>query len=88
MRNLVVAALAIGALLAAAPAPAQTYDPSYPVCRKVFSDASSIDCIFTSMEQCREDIRSMSAECVPNPFYASSHQATPAPAPASARKPH
>jgi hypothetical protein len=91
MRNLMVAALAVGTLLVAVPAVAQTYDPAYPFCKKVFSEAASTECIFMTMEQCREGIRSMSAECVANPFYVSSHEATPAPAaaaaPAPARKP-
>jgi hypothetical protein len=49
----------------------------------VNSDAASIDCYYTTMAQCREDIRGESAECVVNPFY----KATPAPA-ATARPAH
>ena len=36
MRILALAILAIGAVSAAAPAQAQTYDPSYPVCLHVY----------------------------------------------------
>jgi hypothetical protein len=79
MRIVALAALAAGMVLATAPAPAQTYDPNYPVCKKVSGDPTYFECYFTSMEQCREGIRGMSAECVNNPFYASSHQPTPAP---------
>lgn len=76
MRDLVLAALAAGMAVTAAPLSAQTYDPNYPVCKRVNSDAASIDCYYTTMEQCRQDIRSESAECVSNPFY----KAIPAPA--------
>jgi hypothetical protein len=69
MRNLILVTFAIGMAVAAASSSAQTYDPNYPFCKRVNSDASSIDCYFTSMEQCKEGIRGMSAECIPNPFY-------------------
>jgi hypothetical protein len=84
MRNLILMTLAIGIAAAAAPSSAQTYDPSYPVCKQVNSDASSIDCLYTTMEQCKEDVRGMSAVCVVNPFYKS----PPAPAAAPARPSH
>jgi hypothetical protein len=81
MRNLILMTLAVGMAAAAAPSSAQTYDPSYPFCKQVNSDASSIDCYYTSMEQCKEGIRGMSAVCIANPFY----KGTPAPAAAPAR---
>jgi hypothetical protein len=71
MRNFMLATFAVAMAVAAGPSRAQTYDPSYPVCKRVNSDASSVDCYYTSMEQCKDSIRSMSAECVVNPFYAS-----------------
>jgi Tfp pilus assembly protein PilV len=76
MRSLILAALAAGMAIAAAPSSAQTYDPSYPVCKRVNSDAASVDCYYTTMAECQQDIRGMSAQCVPNPFY----KAAPAPA--------
>ena len=76
MRSLMLVVLAAGVAIAAAPSSAQTYDPNYPVCKRVNSDAASVDCYYTAMEQCRQDIRGESAECVSNPFY----KATPAPA--------
>ena len=69
MRNLILAVLAAGMAVAAAPLSAQTYDPKYPVCKQVNSDAASIDCYYTTMEQCREDARGQSAVCIVNPFY-------------------
>jgi hypothetical protein len=41
MRVLALAALAIGAISAGAPAQAQTYDPSYPVCLHVWGRGAS-----------------------------------------------
>jgi Tfp pilus assembly protein PilV len=76
MRSLILAALAAGMAIAATPSSAQTYDPSYPVCKRVNSDAASVDCYYTTMAECQQDTRGMSAQCVPNPFY----KATPAPA--------
>ena len=76
MRNLMLATLAAGMVVAAAPSFAQTYDPSYPFCKRVNSDAASVDCYYTTMAECQQDTRGMSAQCVPNPFY----KATPAPA--------
>ena len=83
MRNLILAVLAAGMAVGAGPSSAQTYDPSYPVCKRVNSDAASVDCYYTTMAQCREEIRGESAQCVPNPFY----KATPAPAPAATTRP-
>ncbi|HEX2365978.1 MAG TPA: DUF3551 domain-containing protein [Bradyrhizobium sp.] len=70
MRILFFAALAGGAVFAAAPASAQTYDPSYPVCMKVSGDPTYFECHFTSMQQCKDGVRGMSAECVANPYAA------------------
>jgi len=81
MRNPFFAALAAGAVFTAAPASAQTYDPSYPVCMKVSGDPTYFECHFTSMQQCKDGIRGMSAECVANPYYAAARE------PAADRKP-
>jgi hypothetical protein len=77
MRHLPLISLALGGFLATAPAGAQTYDPSYPVCMKVSGDPTYFECYFTSMAQCREGTRGMSAECVANPYYAKAHQPSP-----------
>jgi hypothetical protein len=45
MRVLDCTILTIGTMLAVAPAGAQTYDPSYPVCLQTYGiDGSYIDC--------------------------------------------
>ena len=48
MRILALAILAIGAISAAAPAQAQTYDPGYPVCLHVYGRISYYECRYTS----------------------------------------
>jgi hypothetical protein len=68
-----IPALAISTLalvLTAAPARAQTYDPSYPVCMQVNNmQASYIECSFTSLAQCAQSA-SGRAMCVVNPYFA------------------
>jgi len=73
---LVWATVAIGVAVAAAPATAQTYDPSYPVCMKVSGDPTYFECQYASMEQCRGNMQGRSAECVVNPFYGSASKPT------------
>lgn len=70
MRTLTYTILAIGTLLAAAPAGAQTYDPKYPVCLQIYGiDGGYIDCSFTSLPQCAASASGRSAQCVENPFF-------------------
>lgn len=64
----------VGALLAAAPARAQTFDPRYPVCMHVYSGANGgggewYECSFTSLPQCRATASGRSATCDRNPYY-------------------
>lgn len=66
--------VASGALLAAAPAQAQTFDPRYPVCMRVYSGANGgggewYDCSFTSIPQCRATASGRAATCDLNPYY-------------------
>ena len=75
MRNPFFAALAAGAVFTAAPASAQTYDPSYPVCLQVFGRFSYFECGYTSIEQCRPSAVARAAQCVVNPYYAGSEVA-------------
>src|SRR5262247_2825302 len=75
MRILLCVIMAIGTLLAAAGAHAQTYDPRFPVCMQVFMGGFGggghyFDCSFTSLPQCRASASGRSAMCVVNPFYA------------------
>jgi len=63
-----------GAVLAAAPSHAQTFDPRYPVCMHVYSGASGgggewYDCSFTSLPQCRATATGRAATCDLNPYY-------------------
>lgn len=43
MRILALAILAIGAASAALPAQAQTYDPNYPVCLRVYAGSTTMN---------------------------------------------
>ena len=53
MRISALAILTIGTTLTAAPAPAQTYDPAYPICLQAFGEkADYIECGYTSLPQC------------------------------------
>ena len=63
--------LAIAAILIAAPARAQTYDPNYPVCLQTYSiGGGSIDCSFASLAQCAMTSSGHSAQCLTNPYFA------------------
>jgi Protein of unknown function (DUF3551) len=79
LRLLTSAILAIGTLLTSAPAPAQTYDPRYPVCIHIYGEemGDRIDCIFTSLAQCAGSASGLPAVCLTNPYYASARQAMP-----------
>ena len=70
MRHLALIPLAIGALLATAPAQAQTYDPAYPVCLHVYGKISYYECAYTSLPQCNMSASGRAAQCVINPYYA------------------
>ena len=77
MRRSFSLALIVGALIAAAPSHAQTFDPSFPVCMHVYSGANSgggewYDCSFTSLPQCRATASGRSASCDLNPYYPAS----------------
>ena len=61
-----VPALTIATVLTAAPARAQTYDPSYPVCLHVWArEATYYECRYTSLPQCNASAsgRSSSRMC-------------------------
>ena len=68
----VLAMCAVAAILVAAPARAQTYDPSYPVCLHVFGELEGerMDCIFTSLAQCAASASGRPATCLINPNFA------------------
>jgi Protein of unknown function (DUF3551) len=83
MRTLSWMLLSGGLALCSASAQAQSYDPSYPVCMKVYANAwgggsEYNDCTFTSMAQCAASASARSATCVVNPYYAPVYDAAPA----------
>ena len=59
-------------VLLAAPARAQTYDPSYPVCLQIYQSMVDyyFECRYTTMAQCAASASGRSAQCVVNPYYA------------------
>jgi hypothetical protein len=74
MRIPALAILAIGTVLAAAPARAQTYDPNYPVCLRVYGPLNYYECRYTSLPQCAASASGRAAECLVNPYFANAHQ--------------
>jgi hypothetical protein len=56
------------------PALAQTYDPRYAVCMKVYEGSLGggewIDCSYTSLPQCQASASGRGAMCVINPYFA------------------
>jgi hypothetical protein len=71
MRASMLAILAIGTALMAAPAQAQTYDPRYPVCLQAYVIRGGyIDCSYFSLAQCRASASGRAAQCYVNPYFA------------------
>jgi hypothetical protein len=54
------------------PARAQTYDPSAPVCLQAFGELEGerMDCVFSSLAQCRAAASGRPATCLMNPYFA------------------
>jgi len=74
MRTLRSMMLATVAML---PATTQRYDPNYPVCMQVWTrDGNTMNCGFTSWDQCRAAASGFSAMCLDNPFW-QQRQASP-----------
>jgi len=72
MRGSILAILTAGAVYGAAPAQAQTYDPSYPFCVQVYQSFVDyyFDCTYRTMAQCQMSASGRAASCVVNPYYA------------------
>jgi hypothetical protein len=68
MPILTLAILAIG-MASMGPAAAQTYDPAYPVCLRVFGPGTYYECRYTSLPQCNASASGRSAQCVINPYF-------------------
>ena len=78
MRIAALATLTAAALLTAAPARAQTYDPAYPVCIQTYGhDGRFIECGFNSMAQCAGSASGRAAQCITNPFYGGARTRNP-----------
>jgi hypothetical protein len=65
----VTAILAVPAVLALTPIPAQA-QTGYAVCLKVYGPATYTECNYTSMAQCKATASGRAAECYPNAFAA------------------
>jgi hypothetical protein len=72
MRIPALAMLTLAAGLTATPAPAQTYDPKYPVCLQIYQGFTDyyFECAYTSLPQCQMSASGRAASCVVNPYYA------------------
>ncbi len=79
MRNLALAVLAGGTLLAAAPARTQTYAPDFPVCLHVYGPVNYYECRYTSIAQCNLTASGRAAQCVSNPYLANAGIDRPVP---------
>jgi hypothetical protein len=78
MRLLACTILAIATVPVATPAPAQTYDPNYPVCVQTYAiGGGSIDCSFTSLAQCAASASGRAAQCLNNPYFAQGDRKLP-----------
>ena len=73
MRIPALAILTTVTVLTAAPTLAQTYSPDYPVCLYAYRwGGSDIECGYTSLAQCAMSASGLGAQCIVNPYFASS----------------
>ncbi|PDT75715.1 DUF3551 domain-containing protein [Bradyrhizobium sp. C9] len=87
MRCLILALLALG-IGAAAPASAQRYDSTSPVCKSNYQRGGpQIECGYTSLEQCQASAAGLPASCSNNPYYAGPPAGSRAREPRRARRP-
>jgi hypothetical protein len=79
MRTPVLVIMTFGAVLATAPAQAQTYDPSYPVCLHVYRlhGGDYMECGYTSLAQCAASASGRAAQCVTNPYFEHAYKEPP-----------
>ena len=69
MRSLILAVLAL-ATVASAPASAQKYDSTSPICKTNYRwGGEDTDCGYTSIAQCQASAAGMGAMCINNPYY-------------------
>ena len=66
-----LAMLGIAAVMAAAPARGQIYDPGYPVCLQTYGIGGGyIACGYASLAQCNATASGRAAQCIANPYFA------------------
>ena len=72
MRIPALTILTTAAILTATPAPAQTYDPKYPVCLQIYQGIADFyfECAYTSLAQCNMSASGRAAQGIINPYYA------------------
>lgn len=75
MRILAMAILAIG-IVSIGPAAAQTYDPAYPVCLRLYDRTYYYECSYTSLPQCNASASGRAAQCVINPYFSRAEEPT------------
>ena len=64
--RIALAILATAAVMTAAPARGQIYDPAYPVCLQTYG----IACGYSSLAQCNATASGRAAQCIANPYFA------------------
>jgi hypothetical protein len=64
------AMLTTAAVLTAAPALAQTYNPDYPDCLQTYGVDGGIACGYASLAQCALSAEGRAAQCIINPYFA------------------
>ena len=70
MRIPALAILTVATVLTAAPAPAQTYNPKYPICLQSYAIGGEIiKCSYDTLAQCAASTRGGGGQCVENPFF-------------------
>jgi hypothetical protein len=71
--RILASSILVFATVSAVPVQAQTYDPSYPVCMRLyagpFGGGEWIDCSYTSLPQCQFSASGRGAMCVINPNF-------------------
>jgi hypothetical protein len=71
MRIPALAILTVTAVLTAAPAWAQTYNPNFPVCLQTYNIGGGyIECSYSSLAQCNLSASGRGGQCLTNPFFA------------------
>jgi hypothetical protein len=78
MRSVILAVLALS-VVAGAPASAQKYDSTSPVCKRNYRwGGEDTDCGYTSLAQCQASASGLPAMCINNPYYVGPSAEAPA----------